>query len=98
DLLGVAVADRCAERLDHLRDFGVPDLPVHERRVADDVIETVARDAIGLDLVASGARFQLDALFGRRDDRRGNRQQHGNPDLHRIPHVTVKATRWTTLW
>src|SRR5436190_9991961 len=54
DFLAVGFADRSAERLDHLGDFGIPNLPVHESRVHHDVVQAMARRAARLDFVASG--------------------------------------------
>src|SRR5215471_4034798 len=42
----IRVADRRAERLDHLGDLGVPGGGAHERRVHLDVVEAVAGGAI----------------------------------------------------
>src|SRR6516165_1323435 len=59
DDLGVGVADRSSERLDHLGDLGVPQSGVGKRRVHHDVIEAVATGAVAFDLVEARRLLQL---------------------------------------
>ncbi len=56
DGLGVVVADRRAERLDHLGDLGVPAGGIEERRIHLDVVEAVTGAAIALNLIEARAR------------------------------------------
>src|SRR5262245_53287920 len=99
DRLGVGVADRGAERLDHLGHLGIPGGGAHERRVHLDVVEAVAGGAIALDLLDAGRLLELDRLLvGERrhpddggDDRDGE-CTHGSP-----PHATSSVTLCMTL-
>src|SRR6516165_10098443 len=94
DDLGVGVADRSSERLDHLGDLGVPQSRVRKRRIHDDVIEAVATGAVAFDLVETRPLLQLHWFLlgggGKRD--RGSRESddhsaHGDP-----PQATLNVT------
>src|SRR4030095_10975175 len=52
DRLRIVGVDRRPEDLDHLGDAAVPTVAIEERRIHQDVVEAVARAAIGLDLRA----------------------------------------------
>src|SRR5262249_4969779 len=59
DGLGVGVADRRAESLDHLGDAGIPHSRTWERRVHLNVVEAVAHGAVVLDHVEAGSFLRL---------------------------------------
>src|SRR5262249_48597705 len=61
--LGVAVADRRAESLDHLGDLGIPHSRTWERRVHLNVVEAVARGVVLLDHVEAGSFFEINRLL-----------------------------------
>src|SRR5262249_14652623 len=63
DGLGVGVADRRAESLDHLGDLGIPHNRTWERRVHLNVVEAVARGAVLLDHVEAGSFFEINRLL-----------------------------------
>src|SRR5271169_6198167 len=48
--LGIVIANRGAESLDHLGDLGVPSSGIEERRVHLDIVEAVTGAAIALHL------------------------------------------------
>ena len=81
NILGVAVADRRAERFDHLGDLGVPARRIEERRVHLDIDQAVAGAAIAFHFVEARTRLELDRrLIGERgkcdkcgDDGKSNR-------------------------
>src|SRR5207248_382723 len=98
--LAVGFADGRAERLDHLGDFGIPKLPIHESRVHHDVVQAMARRAARLDFVASGAILECRPLL-RGDDRSGGERKSDEDrgQLHQtLLQTTVSAMRCTTLW
>src|SRR5215510_1760521 len=59
DRLGVGIADRRTELLDHLGDLGVPHGGSGERRVHQNVIETVTDGAVAFDLVDARHLLEL---------------------------------------
>src|SRR6266581_4452292 len=100
DDLGIGVADRSPECLDHLRDLGVPQGCIGKWRVHHDVIEAVAPGAVGFDRIEArpllqfygfllGSGHKWDGTSGHKDDQ----SAHGE-----LPQATLNVTLCTTLW
>src|SRR3954463_14792569 len=77
DRFGVGLVDRRAISLDHFRDLGIPARRLEKRRVHRDVGEGVTGLTIGLDLVESVARLELDRLLGARGGGTGHQRGDG---------------------
>src|SRR5919204_1707780 len=100
DDLGIGIADRSPECLDHLGDLRVPQGRVGKRRVHHDVIEAVATGAVAFDLIEARRLLELNPFFlGTRRKRDGGGGEGDDQSAHgELPQATSKVTLCTTLW
>src|SRR5450432_1111965 len=87
-----------AESLGHLRHYRLPPLLVEERRIEGNVVEAVARHAIGAHLVHALPVLQLHLLLARTRERRGERADRRRREADDLHHATSRRMRGITLW